>query len=62
MVKFTDNADGVKSGNLYFSALINVDAQPKGNVYVMSFVPRTKASEIAGGIAPTELARVHRHR
>ena len=24
MVKFTDNADGVKSGNLYFSALINV--------------------------------------
>ena len=59
MVKFTDNADGVKSGNLYFSALINVEAQPKGNVYVMSFVPRTKASEIAGGIAPTELGRLY---
>ncbi len=59
MVKFTDNADGVKSGNLYFSALINVEAQPKGNVYVMSFVPRTKASEIAEGIAPTELGRLY---
>lgn len=59
MVKFTDNADGVKSGNLYFSALINVEAQPKGNVYVMSFVPRTKTSEIAGGIAPTELGRLY---
>lgn len=59
MVKFTDNADGVKSGNIYFSALINVEAQPKGNVYVMSFVPRTKASEIAGGIAPTELGRLY---
>ena len=59
MVKFTDNADGVKSGNLYFSALINVVAQPKGKVYVMSFVPRTKASEIAEGIAPTELGRLY---
>lgn len=59
MVKFTDNADGVKSGNLYFSALINVEAQPKGKVYVMSFVPRTKASEIAEGIAPTELGRLY---
>lgn len=59
MVKFTDNADGVKSGNLYFSALINVEAQPKGNVYVMSFVPRTKASEIAEGITPTELGRLY---
>lgn len=59
MVKFTDNADGVKSGNLYFSALINVEAQPKGKVYVMSFVHRTKASEIAEGIAPTELGRLY---
>lgn len=39
MARFTDDDDGVKSGNLYFSALINVESQPQGNVYVMAFVP-----------------------
>lgn len=49
MTRFTDDDEGVKSGNLYFSALINVESQPQGNVYVMAFVPRTKKSVIAAG-------------
>lgn len=59
MARFTDDDDGVKSGNLYFSALINVESQPQGNVYVMVFVPRTKKSVIIAGINPVELGRVY---
>lgn len=59
MARFTDDDDGVKSGNLYFSALINVESQPQGNVYVMAFVPRTKKSVIIAGINPVELGRVY---
>lgn len=58
MMRFTDDDEGVKSGNLYFSALINVESQPQGNVYVMAFVPRTKKSVIAAGINPVELGRL----
>lgn len=59
MKRFTDNDDGIKTGNLYFSALINVEAAPaKGEVYSMAFVPRTKKSVIAEGINPVELGRL----
>lgn len=59
MKRFTDNDDGIKTGNLYFSALINVEAAPaKGEVYSMAFVPRTKKSVIAEGISPVELGRL----
>lgn len=55
---FTDNEDGIKSGNLYCSALINVQKQPKGNVYVLAFEPRTNKSVIADGTNPVELGRL----
>lgn len=57
--RFTDDDDGIKSGNLYFSALISVESQPTGNVYVMGFVPRTKASVVADGTSGTELGRLY---
>lgn len=57
-VRFTDNDEGIKEGNVYFSALINVEACPKGNVYSLALEPRTKKSVIAEGISPTELGRV----
>ena len=57
-VRFTDNEEGIKEGNVYFSALINVEACPKGNVYSLALEPRTKKSVIAEGISPTELGRV----
>lgn len=58
MVRFCDDADGIKEGNLYYSTLINVEAQPSGNCYVMGFVPRTRTSELKEGLNPTELGRL----
>ena len=58
MVRFTDDDEGVKSGNVYFSAVINVESQPKGNCYVMALAPRTKNSVIAEGINPVEIGRL----
>lgn len=58
VARFTDNDDGVKTGNLYFSALVNVESQPKGNVYVLAFVPRTKKAVVGEGATGTELGRL----
>lgn len=56
--RFTDNDDGIKSGNIYVSALISVETQATGNSYVMGLVPRTKASVVAEGTSGTELGRL----
>ncbi len=58
MVRFTDDDEGIKSGNVYFSAVINVESQPSGNVYVLALVPRTMKSVIAEGMNPVELGRL----
>ena len=58
MVRFTDDDEGVKSGNVYFSAVINVESQPSGNAYVLALAPRTKKSVIAEGMNPVELGRL----
>lgn len=59
MVRFTDDDEGVKSGNVYFSAVINVESQPSGNCYVLALAPRTNKSVIAEGINPVELGRLY---
>lgn len=62
-VRFDPNDDGVKSGNVYYSALIKVTALPStqkatAQTYVMSLLPRTKASVVADGKSSTELGRL----
>lgn len=57
--RFTDQDDGVKSGSIYFSALVNVEQQPSGNCYVLGLEPRTARSVIADGTNPTELGRLY---
>ena len=59
MVRFTDDDEGVKSGNVYFSAVINVESQPSGNCYVLALAPRTNKSVITEGINPVELGRLY---
>lgn len=58
-VRFTDNDEGIKTGNVYLSALVNVEKQPVGNVYSLALEPRTKKSVIAEGISPGELGRIY---
>ena len=58
-VRFTDNDEGIKTGNVYLSALVNVEKQPVGNVYSLALEPRTKKSVIAEGINPGELGRIY---
>lgn len=62
-VRFAPNDDGVKSGNVYYSALIKVTALPSTQTattqtYVMSLAPRTKASVVADSKSSTELGRL----
>ncbi len=57
--RFTDDDEGIKSGNLYFSALVSVENQPTGNVYVLAFVPRTKAAVVGEGTSGVELGRLY---
>ncbi len=57
--RFTDDDEGIKSGNLYFSALVSVESQPTGNVYVLAFVPRTKAAVVGEGTSGVELGRLY---
>lgn len=59
VARFDPNDDGVKEGNLYYSALINVSKEPTGPIYVMSLVVRTKSSPVADGKTGTELGRLY---
>ena len=56
--RFTDDEVGILTGNVYVSALINVEAQPSGNCYVLGIVPRTARSAVADGTNGTELGRI----
>ena len=56
--RFTDDEAGILTGNVYVSALINVEAQPSGNCYVLGIVPRTNRSAVADGTNGTELGRL----
>lgn len=63
VVRFDPNDDGVKSGNVYYSALIKVTDLPSAQTstaqnYVMSLVPRTKASVVADGKSSTDFGRL----
>lgn len=42
MVRFAEEDASIKEGNLYFSALINVEKQPTGKVYSLSLLTRAK--------------------
>lgn len=55
---FTDDDKGILTGNVYVSALVNVEAQPSGNCYVLGIVPRTARSVVADGTNGTELGRL----
>ncbi len=59
MARFTDDDAGILSGDVYMSALINVEAQPKGSVYALALVPRTKNSTLAEGTNAVELGRIY---
>ena len=56
--RFTDEETGILTGNVYVSALVNVEAQPSGNCYVLGIVPRTARSVVADGTNGTELGRL----
>ncbi len=57
--RFTDNDEGIKTGSIYMSALINVESQPSKDCYVLALEPRTRSSVVAEGTNPTELGRVY---
>ena len=56
--RFTAEDAGITSGTVYYSALINVEKAPKGNVFVMSLMPRTKKDTIQDTSGGTELGRL----
>ena len=58
MVRFTDDDEGIKSGNVYFSAVLPFSLPPSLPVYVLALVPRTMKSVIAEGMNPVELGRL----
>lgn len=63
LVRFDPNDDGVKSGNVYYSALIKVTDLPStttatAQTYVMSLLPRTRTSVVTDKVSPTELGRL----
>lgn len=59
IARFDPNDEGVKTGTLYYSALVNVEEVPSGPIYVMSLVVRTKSSVVADGKSGTELGRLY---
>lgn len=57
--RFDQSDEGVLSGNVYYSALINVEEQPTGNCYPMALTLRTKASVVAEGKSGVDLGRLY---
>ena len=58
MVRFAEDDASIKEGNLYFSALINVEKQPTGKVYSLSLLTRTKRIALEEGKSPNEFGRI----
>lgn len=58
MVRFAEEDASIKEGNLYFSALINVEKQPTGKVYSLSLLTRAKRIAIEEGKSPNEFGRI----
>lgn len=58
LVRFDPNDDGVTSGNVYYSALINVSEAPSAAVYSMTLLSRAKSYVVQDGKSPSELGRL----
>ena len=58
MLRFAEDDASIKNGNLYFSALINVEKQPTGKVYSLSLLARTARIALEEGKSPNELGRI----
>lgn len=59
LVRFDPSEEGIKTGTMYYSALINVSEAPSGPVYVMALLARTFSSVVKDGTSPTELGRLY---
>ncbi len=59
LVRFDPSEEGIKSGTIYYSALINVSEAPTGPVYVMTLLARTFSSVVKDGTSPTEFGRLY---
>lgn len=55
-VRFTDNDEGIKEGNVYFSALINVEACPKAMYILWRLSREPRSLVIAEGIPQSWVA------
>lgn len=58
LIRFDPSENGVTSGTIYYSALVNVTTEPSGAVYSMSLLTRTKSYVVTDGKTPTELGRI----
>ncbi len=57
--RFDEDDNGVLEGNIYYSALINIEEQPTGDCYPMALTLRTKASVVAEGKSGIDLGRLY---
>lgn len=57
--RFDPSEEGIKSGTVYYSALINVEQPSTGPVYVMTLVARNFSSPVADGKSGTELGKLY---
>lgn len=56
--RFTTNDDGVLNGNIYYSALVNIEKAPSKDSYIMGLVLRTKASVVTDTKNGIDLGRL----
>ena len=58
LVRFDPSDDGVTSGCIYASALVNLSALPTKAVYSLVLLTRTKNSVVAAGTTPSEFGKI----
>lgn len=59
LVRFDPSEEGIKSGTIYYSALINVSEAPTGPTFVMTLLARTANTVITDGKTGTELGKLY---
>ena len=59
LVRFDSPADGITSGNLYYSVLLRVEAAPATAGYSMTLLTRSKSNEVKPGTSPGEYGRLY---
>lgn len=59
LVRFDPSEEGIKSGTIYYSALINVSEVPTGPTFVMTLLARTANTVITDGKTGTELGKLY---